>query len=63
MSAGVINGYAVIFDAVSADFSEKGQPARYKKIERGALKIAPNAIANINHFEPSSFAFASDLLA
>jgi hypothetical protein len=51
---GCVHGYAVVWDAISLDFSERGQPRRYERIQKGALKIASNAVAL------TSFAFAAD---
>jgi hypothetical protein len=60
MIAGTVNGYCVVWGAISHDFGARGASPRYERIEKGALKIASNAISNINHFEMSSFAFAAD---
>lgn len=60
MTAGALDGYAVLWGATSQDFSSRGEAPRYERVERGALKIASTVTANVNHFEISSFAFASD---
>jgi phage head maturation protease len=60
MNAGAVNGYAVVWDAISLDFGARGQPPRYERIEKGALKIASNAIANTRHFAMAAFAFTTD---
>jgi Caudovirus prohead serine protease len=60
MSAGAINGYGVLWDDISHDFSEPDHPPRYERIVKGALKIADNAVACVNHARFASFAFKSD---
>jgi phage head maturation protease len=60
MSAGAINGYGVLWDDISHDFSEPDHPPRYERIVKGALKIADNAVACVNHSRFASFAFKSD---
>jgi phage head maturation protease len=60
MTAGAINGYAVVWGAVSQDFGVRGEAPRYERIEKGALKIASDAVACVSHVRFTSFAFRSD---
>jgi phage head maturation protease len=60
MTAGIVNGYAVVWDALSQDFSMRGASPRYEKIKKGALRIASDAVACVSHFRLTSFAFSSD---
>jgi Caudovirus prohead serine protease len=57
---GAVHGYCVIWNDISLDFSEPDHPPRYERVVKGALKIADNAAACVNHARFASFAFKSD---
>ena len=60
MNAGAVNGNCAVWGAISQDFSERGASPRYERIERGALKIGGDAVACVDHFRLTTFAFSSD---
>lgn len=60
MSAGMICGYAALWNVVSQNLAERGDAPWYEKIEAGALVPAADLYVNSHHLAFSACAFRAD---